>query len=89
MTYEFWIMASITELVEYPDETCDECIPHPNFQAIAIKKNTISLNFFIGQSFLNPLHEIGINGQGLPSARNLDGRRFTVEVRQSVNRTEQ
>lgn len=34
MTYEFWIMASITELVEYPDETCDECIPHPNFQAI-------------------------------------------------------
>ena len=32
MTYEFWIMASITELVEYPDETCDECIPHPNFQ---------------------------------------------------------
>ena len=27
-------MASIAELVEYPDETCDECIPHSNFQAI-------------------------------------------------------
>ncbi|BFH63368.1 hypothetical protein [Paenibacillus azoreducens] len=34
MKYEFWIMASITELVDYPDEQRDEYVPHPNFQAI-------------------------------------------------------
>jgi hypothetical protein len=34
LKYEFWIMASITELVDYPDEQSDEYVPHPNFQAI-------------------------------------------------------
>lgn len=34
MTYDFWIMASILELVEYPDETNDDYIPHPTFQEI-------------------------------------------------------
>lgn len=34
MKYEFGVMASITELVEYPDEQSDTYIPHPNFQII-------------------------------------------------------
>lgn len=34
MKYEFGIMASITELVEYPDEQNDAYIAHPNFQII-------------------------------------------------------
>lgn len=32
--YDFWIMASISELVFYPDEDRDEYVPHPNFQSV-------------------------------------------------------
>ncbi|WP_068984517.1 MULTISPECIES: hypothetical protein [Lysinibacillus] len=34
MKYEFWIMASITELVDYPDEQSDDYTPQENFQEI-------------------------------------------------------
>ncbi|MFK5708018.1 hypothetical protein ACI6BU_08525 [Lysinibacillus boronitolerans] len=34
MTYDFWIMASIMELVEYPDETSDDYIAHQTLQTI-------------------------------------------------------
>ena len=34
MYYDFWMMASMTELVDYPDEANDDYVPHPNFQAI-------------------------------------------------------
>lgn len=34
MTYDFWIMASIMELVEYPDETSDDYIAQPTLQTI-------------------------------------------------------
>lgn len=34
MTYDFWMMASIMELVEYPDETSDDYIAHPTLQTI-------------------------------------------------------
>ncbi|QSB09800.1 hypothetical protein JTI58_22950 [Lysinibacillus fusiformis] len=34
MTYDFWIMASIMELIEYPDEASDDYQTHPTLQAI-------------------------------------------------------
>lgn len=34
MYIDFSIMASISDLVFYPDEQRDEYIPHPNFQAV-------------------------------------------------------
>lgn len=34
VTYDFWIMASIMELLDYPDEENDHYIPQPTLQAI-------------------------------------------------------
>ncbi|MFJ7367957.1 hypothetical protein ACIQVU_00705 [Lysinibacillus sp. NPDC098008] len=34
MTYDFWIMASVTELIDYPDDGSDDYTPQSTFQAL-------------------------------------------------------
>ncbi|MEK4155981.1 hypothetical protein NST45_14055 [Paenibacillus sp. FSL R7-0163] len=57
MKYEFGVMASITELVEYPDEQNDAYVAHPNFQIIMDQLGiTVPVAEIYEHFFANPVH---------------------------------
>lgn len=57
MNYDFWIMASMTELVEYPDEQSDAYIVNPNIQRIIDKLGiAVPIAEIYEHFFANPVH---------------------------------
>jgi hypothetical protein len=57
MNNEFWITASISDLVFYPDEWDDKYVTHPNFQAILNELGiAVPVEEIHEHYFSNPVH---------------------------------